>query len=88
MQPTTRRDSHPTASTATTPLKDIQKALPLRVLSPADWRHWQTSGYVIVREAVPAANVERLVDVLWQFDEKDPDDSVDLVRAAAARPHR
>ena len=74
MQPPTRLDSHPTASTATTPLKDIQKALPLRVLSPADWRHWTTSGYVIVRHAVPAANVERLVDVLWQFDEKDPGD--------------
>ena len=74
MQPTTRRDSHPTASTATTPLKDIQKALPLRVLSPADWRHWTARGYVIVPDAVPEANVERLVDVLWQFDEKDPDD--------------
>ena len=75
MQPPTRLDSHPTASTATTPLKDIQKALPLRVLSLADWRHWTTSGYVIVRDAVPAANVERLVDVLWQFDEKDPGDA-------------
>jgi Phytanoyl-CoA dioxygenase (PhyH) len=74
MQPTTRLDSHPTAATATTPLKDIQKALPLRVLSPADWRHWTTSGYVIVPQAVPAANVERLVDVLWQFDGKDPGD--------------
>jgi hypothetical protein len=74
MQPTTRLDSHPTAATATTPLKDIQKALPLRVLSPADWRHWTTSGYVIVPQAVPAVNVERLVDVLWQFDEKDPGD--------------
>ena len=31
-------------------------------------------GYVIVRHAVPAANVERLVDLLWGFDEKDPDD--------------
>ena len=74
MQSPTRRDSHPTASTVTTPLKDIQKALPLRVLSPADWRHWTTSGYVMVRDAVPAANMERLVDVLWQFDEKDPGD--------------
>ena len=75
MQSTTRLDSHPTASTATTPLKDIQKALPLRVLSLADWRHWTTSGYVIVQHAVPAANVERLVDVLWQFDDKDPGDA-------------
>lgn len=69
-----QRDSHPTTS-ATTQLKDTQKALPLRVLSKADWMHWITKGYVIVRQAVPAVNVERLVDLLWTFDEKDPNDS-------------
>lgn len=68
------RDSHPTSSAATIQLKDLEKTLPLRVLSPADWQHWATRGYVVVHEAVPAANVQRLVDVLWQFDEKDPDD--------------
>ncbi len=68
-----KRDSHPT-TTATTQLKDIQKTLPLRVLSRDDWQHWITKGYVIVRQAVPAANVERLADVLWRFDEKDPKD--------------
>jgi hypothetical protein len=67
------RHSHP-ISTATTQLKDIEKTLPLRVLSKADWIHWITNGYVIVRQAVPAANVERLVDLLWKFDEKDPND--------------
>ncbi len=68
-----KRDSHPTTS-ASVQLKDIQKTLPLRVLSPEDWQHWITKGYVIVRQAVPAANVERLVEVLWAFDEKDPND--------------
>ena len=68
-----KRDSHPTTA-ATTQLKDIKKTLPLRVLSKDDWRHWVTKGYVIVRQAVPAANVERLVDLLWRFDEKDPAD--------------
>ncbi|MBP1849034.1 phytanoyl-CoA dioxygenase family protein [Rhizobium halophytocola] len=67
------RDSHPTTA-ATTQLKDIEKTLPLRVLSREDWQHWITRGYVIVRQAVPAANVERLVETLWAFDEKDPDD--------------
>jgi hypothetical protein len=74
MQTPATRDSHPTASSQTTQLRDIQKTLPLRVLSPEDWRHWVTSGYVVVRQAVPAANVERLVDLLWRFDEKDPED--------------
>ena len=74
MQPPAYRDSHPTASSMETPLAAIRKTLPLRVLSDEDWRHWTTNGYVIVRQAVPTSNVERLVDVLWRFDEKDPDD--------------
>jgi phytanoyl-CoA dioxygenase PhyH len=71
---TMKRDAHPTTSATHTPLKNIQKNLPLRVLSPEDWKHWTTHGYVIVRQAVPAANVERLVKVLWDFDQKDPND--------------
>ena len=75
MQPITmNQHSHPTSGVVTTPLKDIRKQLPLRVLSEADWQHWTTQGYVIVRQAVPADKVARLVDLLWQFDEKDPDD--------------
>lgn len=69
-----KRDSHPTSSAGTTQLKDIVKTLPLRVLSEADWDHWTRKGYVIVRQAVPRENVERLVELLWRFDEKDPDD--------------
>ncbi|KSV73398.1 phytanoyl-CoA dioxygenase family protein [Ensifer sp. ENS03] len=72
MQPL--RDSHPTAAHLDIQLKDIRKQLPLRVLSEADWQHWITKGYVIVRQAVPATNVERLVELLWRFDEKDPAD--------------
>lgn len=75
MQPITMNaHSHPTSSVETTQLKDIRKRLPLRVLSEDDWQHWTTYGYVIVRQAVPADKVTRLVDVLWQFDEKDPND--------------
>ena len=70
-----KRDAHPTSTLVSTQLKDIQKTLPLRVLSKADWAFWQQNGYVIVRQAVPAANVERLVELLWRFDEKDPNDA-------------
>ena len=69
-----KKDAHPSTSLVTTQLKDIPKKLPLRVLSYADWQHWVTKGYVIVRQAVPPANVERLVELLWRFDEKDPRD--------------
>ena len=70
-----KRDAHPTSNLVSTQLKDIQKTLPLRVLSKADWAFWQKNGYVIVRQAVPAANVERLVELLWRFDEKNPSDA-------------
>ena len=58
--------------TFSVPLKDIQKKLPLRVLSEDDWRHWTTWGYVIVHGAAPAENIERLKSLLWEFQELDP----------------
>ena len=74
MGPATRRDSHQTSTKVTTQLKDIEKTLPLRVLSKQDFAFWQQNGYVIVRNAVPADNVERLKALLWEFEEKDPTD--------------
>ena len=58
----------------TTPLKEIRKSLPLRVLSPADWDHWTTKGYVVVKDAVPRENLRRLIGLLWEFQEMDPGD--------------
>lgn len=69
------RNYHPASSGVTTPLRDIRKTLPLRVLSPEDWQHWTTRGYVIVKNAIPPENVARLKALLWQFEEKDPDDT-------------
>jgi len=66
--------THPQAPTGSVQLREIRKQLPLRVLSAQDWQHWTTWGYVIVRQAVPLAQVERLVELLWAFDEKDPGD--------------
>ncbi|MCA0174029.1 phytanoyl-CoA dioxygenase family protein [Bacillus sp. RAR_GA_16] len=48
---------------------------PLRVLSEEDWAFWKENGYVVIRNAVPQENVERLVDLIWEFEEKDPNDS-------------
>lgn len=74
MGPAIKRDSHQTSTKVSTQLKDIKKTLPLRVLSKADFEHWQTRGYVIVRNAVDADHVERLKALLWEFEEKDPKD--------------
>lgn len=68
------RDAHPSTQAISTPLKDIRKTLPLRVLAEDDWQHWTTYGYVIVKQAVPQENVERLKSVLWAFQEMDPSD--------------
>ena len=72
--PRALRNYHPSSRKTATPLHEIRKSLPLRVLSPRDWEHWTTRGYVIVRNAVPPENVERLKALLWRFEEKDPHD--------------
>ena len=79
-------DLHATADAAV-PLHKIKKKLPLRVLSEADWAHWTAKGYVIVPRAVPHDNVERLVQLLYEFDEKDPDDP-DTWHAPQRRDHK
>src|SRR5690242_20084297 len=68
------QDSRHTTQSISTPLKDLKKKLPLRVLSEEDWKHWTTFGYVIIPNAVPQIQVKRLVDLLWEFLEMDPDD--------------
>jgi hypothetical protein len=55
-------------------LKDIRKTLPLRVLTPDNWQHWRTWGYVVVPNAVPLEHVEKLKVLLWEFQEMDPAD--------------
>jgi ectoine hydroxylase-related dioxygenase (phytanoyl-CoA dioxygenase family) len=67
-------DNKLTPATLREPLRLIRKKLPLRVLSPADFEHWQSFGFVVVKQAVPAANVEALKKFLWAFQEMDPDD--------------
>ncbi|WP_082817780.1 phytanoyl-CoA dioxygenase family protein [Thalassospira sp. MCCC 1A02491] len=57
-----------------TQLRDLKKKLPLRVLSEDDFAHWQTYGYVVVPNAVPAEQVKATVDLLWEFEEMDPND--------------
>ncbi|MGW1773499.1 phytanoyl-CoA dioxygenase family protein [Streptomyces sp. NPDC002104] len=54
-------------------LRELKKSRPLRVLSEEDFAHWQTYGYVIVREAVPARVAQRLLDFTWEFQGLDPD---------------
>jgi hypothetical protein len=67
-------DNKLTPAIAREPLRSLKKKLPLRVLSAEDFAHWQSCGYVVVKRAVPQENVERLVRLLWEFQEMDPND--------------
>ena len=47
------------------------------VLSPDELEHFETEGYVVLRQAVPPGQVAAAVDAIWQFldmDRHDPDD--------------
>ncbi|KQV14811.1 MULTISPECIES: phytanoyl-CoA dioxygenase family protein [unclassified Kitasatospora] len=58
---------------ARTALREIRKTRPLRVLSEEDYTFWQTYGYVIVKQAVPAEDARQLLDFAWEFQGMDPD---------------
>ncbi len=55
---------------------------PLRVLGEADWQFWKNNGYVIVHDAVPKENIYNMVNLLWEFEEKDPNDPETWYRPA------
>ena len=49
----------------------------MAVLTQSDREFFDAQGYVIVREAVPKANCDAVVDAIWDFlgmDREDPDD--------------
>lgn len=43
-------------------------------LTQADLAFWERNGYVILRNAVPQANVDAVVDAIWDFMEMDRHD--------------
>lgn len=45
---------------------------PRRVLSEADWQHWQQNGYVVVKQAVPPEKIQQLQQLVYEFEEIDP----------------
>ena len=53
-----------TAKSSTVKLNDRSNGKPLRVLSEEDWHFWTYNGYVVIKNAVPTKNVERLAKFL------------------------
>ena len=65
---------NPSTAINTIQLRDHADASSLRVLSPEDWAFWKHNGYVVIKQAVPKTNAERLAALLWEFEEKVPTD--------------
>ena len=64
-----------TATSSQIKLNDRSNGKPLRVLSEADWQFWVDNGYVIIKNAVPKAQVKKLADYLWEYEGKDQNDT-------------
>lgn len=62
------------AKSSVTKLNDRPQDEPLRVLTDEQWKFWKHNGYVVVPNAVPKQQVDRLARFLWEFEEKDPMD--------------
>lgn len=47
---------------------------PLRILTNEQWAFWKHNGYVILKAGISKQQAEKTSRVLWEFEEKDPDD--------------
>jgi ectoine hydroxylase-related dioxygenase (phytanoyl-CoA dioxygenase family) len=63
-----------TAKSSQVRLNDRSNGQPLRLLSEADWAFWINHGYVVIKNAVPREQVQKLADYLWEYEDKDPQD--------------
>ncbi|WP_461116260.1 phytanoyl-CoA dioxygenase family protein [Spirosoma jeollabukense] len=63
-----------TATSSKIKLNDRSNQKPLRVLSEEDWDFWKHNGYIVIKQAVPKKQADRLANFLWEFEEKDPND--------------
>lgn len=64
-----------TAKSSVEKLNDRSNGQPLRLLSEEDWAFWKHNGYVVVKNAVPREQALRTAAFLWEFEEKDPNDT-------------
>ena len=46
----------------------------MAILSEQDWTFWHENGYVVIHDAVPKENLEAVVESIWQFTGKNPND--------------
>lgn len=64
-----------TAKSSHLQLNDRSNGKPLRVLSEEDWAFWKHNGYIVIKHAVSKEQAAATAAFLWEFEEKDPNDS-------------
>jgi len=64
-----------TAKSSALKLNDRSNGKPLRALSEEDWAFWQHNGYVVIKNAVSKEQAAATANFLWEFEEKDPNDT-------------
>ncbi len=64
-----------TAKSSSLKLRDSADANSLKVLSIEDWNFWLHNGYVVIKNAITREQAKKTAEFLWEFEEKDPNDS-------------
>tara|TARA_B100000959_G_C14878343_1_gene581418 strand:- start:48 stop:995 length:948 start_codon:yes stop_codon:yes gene_type:complete len=56
-------------------LRDKATSSSLKVLSIEDWKFWKHNGYIVIKEAVTKEQAMKTASFLWEFEEKNSQDS-------------
>ncbi|MBK9314171.1 MAG: phytanoyl-CoA dioxygenase family protein [Acidobacteria bacterium] len=58
---------------------------PLRILNEENWSFWRENGYLHLQNVAPAKLINPVIDLIWEFQEMDPNDPESWYRRPPAR---
>ena len=64
-----------TAKSSSLKLNTRKNSEPLRVLTEEQWKFWINKGYIVIKNAIPREQAKSTADFLWEFEDKNPEDS-------------
>ena len=73
-----------TAKSSTLHLNRRPNKEPLRILTEKEWDFWIEKGYVVIKQAISRQEALDTASFLWEFEEKDPNNSETWYSAARA----
>ena len=73
-----------TAKSSTLHLNIRPNKEPLRILTEKEWDFWIEKGYVVIKQAISRQEALDTASFLWEFEEKDPNNSETWYSAARA----